>query len=235
MLDVRKSQRVAALAVAFVAAMFACSLALGQQRPGVAGGGIAFLDITKVFKGHTRFNELMAEYRADEGKADAAMKAEVDYLNRLMEDLKLAKPGTEEYATRGQEIARRRADMNVRAQLQRKEFLLREAKIYNQVYQEVAKEVEMFAAANGIAAVFRVSGDDVNPNDPQMVLQSINRQVIFSTAAWTSPPRSWSGSTATAAAPRKIRATPPGRSACRGPVRVSGSVRGLPPYSPRSV
>ena len=180
-----KSQRVAALAVVFLVAMFACSMAWGQQRGGMPGmgvqpgGGIAFLDITKIFKNHGRFNELMTELKGDETKAETAMKGEVDYVNRLMEDLKLAKPGTEEYSTREQEIARRRADMNVRIQLQRKEFLVREAKIYNQVYQEIAKEVEMFSAANGISAVLRVSSDPVDPNDPQMVLQNINKQVIY--------------------------------------------------------
>ncbi len=180
-----KSQRVAASAVFFVVALLACSMALGQQ-PGVGRmsvqppGGVAFLDITKVFKSHARFNELMAELKADETKAEGQMKGEVDYVNRMMEDLKLAKPGTEEYSSREQEIARRRADMNVRIQLQRKEFLVREAKIYNQVYQEIAKEVEMFATANGIGTVLRVTGDQVDPNDPQAVLQNINRQVIYS-------------------------------------------------------
>ncbi len=179
-----KSQRVAALAGVFVAAILACSTAMGQ-RPGVAGmsaqppSGVAFLDITKVFKSHSRFNELMADLKADETKAETAMKGEVDYVNRLMEDLKLAKPGTEEFSTREQEIARRRADMNVRIQLQRKEFLVREAKIYNQVYQELAKVVEEFAVANGISTVLRVSSDQVDPNDPQAVLQNINRQVIY--------------------------------------------------------
>jgi Skp family chaperone for outer membrane proteins len=184
-LDVTKSQRVAASAVLFVLAVLACSMALGQQRPGVGGmsmqppGGIAFLDITKVFKNHARFNELMAELKGDETKAEAAMKGEVDYVNKMMEDLKGIKAGTEEYSMREQEIARRRADMNVRIQLQRREFLVREAKIYNQVYQEVAKEVEMFAAANGISTVIRVTGDPVDPNNPQEVLTNINKPVIF--------------------------------------------------------
>jgi outer membrane protein len=178
-LDVTKSQRVAVPAVLFLVAIL-CSPALGQ-RPGVQppGGGIAFLDITKIFKSHARFNDLMGELKGDETKAETAMKGEVDYVTKLMEDLKGIKPGTEEYSTREQEIARRRADMNVRIQLQRKEFLVREAKIYNQVYQEIAKEVEMFAAANGISAVLRVNGDQVDPNDPQAVLQNINRQVVY--------------------------------------------------------
>ena len=180
-----KSQRVAALAGLSVVALFACAMAFGQQGRGVGGmsvppaGGVAFLDITKIFKSHARFNGLMAELKADETKAEGQMKGEVDYVNRMMEDLKLVKPGTEEYSGREQEIARRRADMNVRIQLQRKEFLVREAKIYNQVYQEIAKEVETFAAANGISTVLRVSGDQVDPNDPQAVLQNINRQVVY--------------------------------------------------------
>jgi Skp family chaperone for outer membrane proteins len=70
--------------------------------------------------------------------------------------------------------------MNVRIQLQRKEFLIREAKIYYQVYQEIVKEVEMFAAANGISTVLRISGDQVDANDPQQVLANINKQVIYS-------------------------------------------------------
>jgi len=181
---VTKSQRMAASAGLFLVAMLACSMALGQQRQGVGmsmqpPAGVAFLDVPKLFKNHARFTELMGELKGDETKAETAMKGQVDYVNRMMEDLKLAKPGTEEYSTREQEIARRRADMNVRIQLQRKEFLVREAKIYNQVYQEIAKEVEMFSAANGISTVLRVSGDQVDPNDPQAVLQNINRQVIY--------------------------------------------------------
>ncbi len=182
----RKSQRVAALAVLFVVGALACSMALGQQPQGVEGmspqppGGIAFLDVTKIFKSHARFNELMADLKSDSIKADAAMKGEVDHVNRMMEDLKRAKPGTEGYITRERELARRRADVNVRIQLKRKELVGREAKIYNQIYQEIAKEVEMFATANGIGTVLRVTGDQVDPNDPQAVLQNINRQVIYS-------------------------------------------------------
>ena len=121
-----KSQRVAASAVMLVVAMIACSMALGQQRAGVGGmsapppGGIAFLDIPKLFKSHARFNELNADLKADMTKAETAMKGEIDFVNRMMEDLKQYKPGSEEYSTREQEIARRRADMNVRLQLQRK-------------------------------------------------------------------------------------------------------------------
>jgi Skp family chaperone for outer membrane proteins len=173
---------VAALAGLFLVCLFACYTALGQQ-PGRMSvqppGGIAFLDVPKLFKSHGRFNEMMAELKGDESKAETAMKGEVDYVTNMMEGLKQFKPGTEEFSRQEQEIARRRADMNVRIQLQRKEFLVREAKIYNQVYQEVAKAVEEFAVPNGISMVVRVSGDQVDPNDPQAVLQNINRQVIF--------------------------------------------------------
>ena len=180
-----KPQRVAASAVLFMVAVLAGSTALAQQRQGVIGmspqpsGGIAFLDIPKLFKSHARFHDLMVELKADETKAETSMKGEIDYVTRMMEDLKQVKPGTEEFSTREQEIARRRADMNVRFQLQKKEFLVRQGRIYNQVFQEIAKEVEMFAAANGISTVLRVSGDQVDPNDPQSVAENINREVIY--------------------------------------------------------
>ena len=43
-----------------------------------------------------------------------------------------------------EEIARREADLSVKVQLQRKEFLMREAKIYNTIYQEIEQEVDYY-------------------------------------------------------------------------------------------
>jgi Skp family chaperone for outer membrane proteins len=179
---VTKFPRVAAFAVVFLIVSLAGVVAMAQQ-PGMAArpapNGIALLDISKIFKSHARFLQAMEEMKGDVGKAEAQMKSEAEYVNSLVEALKQLKPGTVDYSTKEQEIARRRADMNVRIQLQRKEFLLREAKIYHQVYQEISKEVEAFAATNGIVTVFRYNGDQVDAENPEDVLKNINKPVVY--------------------------------------------------------
>ena len=175
---------------AFVAGALAIAIAASNapaQRPAGMGsgapqstpGGVALLDITYLFKHLNRMKAQMAELKADVERAEASVKQDKEMIRSLAERLKEFKPGTPDYKQLEQEAAKRSADLQVQMQLQRREFLQREAKIYHQIYQEVLQEVEYFATTNNISMVLRFNGDPVDQEKPEDVLRNINKPVIY--------------------------------------------------------
>jgi len=155
-----------------------------QPRSGPAAGtrggsDIALIDIGVIFKNHTRFKAHMADLQADMERAEQQMKKERDSLRALSEQLNAYKAGTVEYKQLEEEITKRSADLNVRFQLQKKEFAKTEAKTYYMVYQEIQQEVDAFAQANGIAVVLKFKSEQADADKPEEVLTELNKPVIW--------------------------------------------------------
>jgi Skp family chaperone for outer membrane proteins len=179
-LKVMKTQFLAAVAASVLAVGLTGSTALAQQgaQPQTPGG-IALLDVSRVFKEHARFNAEMNGMKAEVQAAEAAMKSRADGLQQRVEELKELAPGSPAYKQLEEHLATERAKMQVNVQLQRKEFLQKEAKIYHMVYREVQQEVEYFANRYGISAVLRFSNDRANVEQPDEVLRDINKSVVW--------------------------------------------------------
>jgi len=184
---VTKSRKMATVVGCLIVVSLALSVAMAQQRPYNQGGtpqpptGIALLDVSRVFKNHARFTAMMKEMKADVEMAEATMKKERETINNMLDQLKGLKPGTPDYKQLEQMIAERQANMNVNVQLQRKDFLVREARIYNAVYQELEAQVRQYASAMGITLVLRYNGDPVDPENPEDILRNINKPVVHFT------------------------------------------------------
>lgn len=177
-----KSKRLAAVAGSLVALSMVASEVAAQGRvgpPNAAAQRIALLDINFVFKNHTRFKQLTEDMKADMQRAQVAMDKERDTIRKLAEQLKGLKTGTAQYKQLEQETAMRTADLSVQVQLQRKEFLLREAKIYHTVYKEVQQEVNQYAYSQGITLVIRFNGEPVQEENPEDVLRKINGDIVW--------------------------------------------------------
>jgi Skp family chaperone for outer membrane proteins len=147
-----------------------------------APGGIALIDISKVFKQHTRFTSMMNTLKAEVERTEELMRKEADALKQMVEQMKQYKPGSPEYKEWERQLAERRSDMNVQAQLTRKEFLQKEAKIYHQVYREIEYYLGMLANGRNYSLVLRFNGDQVDAENPEEVLRFINKPVV-----WHSP------------------------------------------------
>jgi len=185
---VRPTQIVAAVAACAVCVLIAFPATAQQQQqpaapqaPGLQPGpaNIAVIDIAAIYKAHTRFTQMMNEIKADMEAADTAVKKERDTLKGMADSLEQFRPGTPDYKRLEEEIARRQADMATRVQLQKKEFLLREAQVHYSVYQEIMQEVDYFAASHGIAMVFRFNSEAVDVQKPEDVLRHINRPIVW--------------------------------------------------------
>lgn len=182
----RSTQIVAAAAACALCVLFAFPAA-AQQQPGAATQGglqpgptnIAVIDIAAIYKAHSRFSQMMNEIKADMEAADGAVKKERDTLKGMVDSMEQFRSGTPDYKRLEEEIARRQADLATRVQLQKKEFLLREARVHYTVYQEVMQEVDYFAASHGISMVFRFNSEPIDVERPEDVLRHINRPIVW--------------------------------------------------------
>ena len=177
-----KSQLAAVLCVAALAVVEVP--ALGQvpgQAPPSAGPAthVAVIDVGYVFKNHARFKGAMDKMKDEVMAAENGLKAERDRINGLMEQIKGFNVGTPEYKKLEAEIAKAQGDFNVNAQLQKKDFMDREAKVYLQVYTEIEKAVEQFAREHRIAVVHRFDGEPVDNTDRNQILRGITKPIVY--------------------------------------------------------
>jgi len=185
-LDVTKTHLLAAISGCLVAAGLTVFTALAQQGPArgatapqAAAPRVAMLDVSYIFKKHTGFQAQKAQMQAQVDQAKERMKAEEEALAKMIQNLKAMQSGSAEYKELEEHIARRRADAQIQLQLQNKEFMLKEANIYHNVYQEIEADVAYFAQEQGIDAVLRFNGDPVEKDQPNQILRNVNKQVVW--------------------------------------------------------
>jgi len=176
---VRRTQLLAAFCGVLFLGVTAAGQVAAQQAAAPAGGGIAVIDIGKVFEEYPRFQQAKAGLKTEVEQAEASMKAEADALQGMIERLKAFKPGTLEYKQLEEQVAKKRADMNVAVQLQRKDFLQKEATIYHTAYREIQDQVQMLASQYGIVAVFRVNTEPVDQDQPEQILRNIQKTMVW--------------------------------------------------------
>ncbi len=181
-----KSQLAAVLCVAAMAVVEvpAFGQAPGQAAPAAGSSAgpathVAVIDVGYIFKNHARFKAAMDKMKDEVMAAENGLKAERDRINGLMEQIKGFNVGTPEYKKLEAEIAKAQGDFNVNAQLQKKDFMDREAKVYLQVYTEIEKAVEQFAREHRIAVVHRFDGEPVDNSDRNQILRGITKPIVY--------------------------------------------------------
>lgn len=150
------------------------------QAPGVQPHGtVAILDLTYIFKNHARFQAMTDAMRLEVEAAEKQLSVERDALQNYAKSIEQYKRGTPEYKQIEEELIKRQNDLQLKVNMQKKNFLEQEAKIYYTIYQEVLDHVRYYADQNGISLVMRFNGDPIDRNDPQEVLKELNKSVIY--------------------------------------------------------
>ena len=173
-----KSQLLTALAAGLVAVSSAAAAA-PAEKPQPGHRNVAVIDINEIFNNHRRFKVMAADMKGDVARAAQRVKAEQEEIKEMAAGLKDLLAGTRDYLDLQEKIKKRAEDLKTRVQLQRAEFLQREAGAYSAIYKEIVREVADYAAANGIELVLRVNTTRPDPKTPQQVIQDINRQVVW--------------------------------------------------------
>lgn len=153
------------------------------QAPNAAGAnaskyGIAVVDISYIFKQHTRFRATMDSMKKEMETIEAELKADREKIAQSEQQRNTYNVGSAEYKQLDEEVARMMAEFNLKMGRLRKDFLEREAKVYYQTYLEVVDAVNYYAKRQNIGLVLRFNGEPVDQNRREDVLREINKPVV---------------------------------------------------------
>jgi len=204
---VKKFLSLAAIAAVFAAFEYSADEAAAQQRgPGSqAGSQVAIVDLTYIFANHVQFKALVEHMRHDVEAAEADLKAAKEAIEKSAEKIDEYNRNSPEARALEEELAKRQADLQVQVNIQKRNFMEQEAKIYLSVYKEVLDHVKNHAERYGITLVLRFNGDPLEGDDLQGVMQHLNRQVVYYNRAIDITPIVLDACNANAGAPRQQR------------------------------
>jgi Skp family chaperone for outer membrane proteins len=220
----------AALMAALVAACSA--LTAEAQAPAPPRTPVAIIDLSYVFKNYSKFIQLTESMKRKVETADTALKGRQEELKatgRQLEEMQLGSPNRNQLE---EQFTKMQADIQVEIATQRKDFLRQEAQIYYTVYQEVQDASKSHCERNGILLVMRFNGDEIDPNNPQEVMQDLNKAVVYHNRAIDITPailqylESTVPNAATTGGARPPAAGPTNRQA---PPPRTGARQGVPP------
>jgi len=169
------------LGVLGIVLSFTSSVVAQQQNPAGVNSSrfnIAVVDVSYIFKNYQQFRASMESMKNEMTSAEGELKAERGQVQAREEQRASYKVGTPEFKKIDEEIARLKAEFNLKAGRIRKDFLEREAKVYYQTYLEVSKIVKYYAQQHDIGLVLRFNGDQVDPNRRESVLRAINDPIV---------------------------------------------------------
>ncbi|MCA9261405.1 MAG: OmpH family outer membrane protein [Planctomycetales bacterium] len=166
-----------------------CGLSLASTQSARAQGhnasanasrfGIAVVDISYIFQNYPKFTRTMESMKTEMTTAEDSLKSERDRVQKMEEHRNTLKPGTDDFKRLDEELARQKADFNIKAGAIRRDFLEKEAQVYYQTYLEVSQVVNSFARNNNIGLVLRFNGDQIDPSRREDVLRAINQPIMF--------------------------------------------------------
>lgn len=145
-----------------------------------ADPGVRVIDVTYIFKKYTVFQAQVQTMKKEVEATEARLQGQVEQVKKMAEGLKDFKHGSPEYSRLEAQIAQRRADFNVQAQLQKKQFLEKESEIYYTTYQHVKDLVRLYCQNNGISLVLRFNADETGEKQTRPDrLRAMNRPVVY--------------------------------------------------------
>ena len=141
--------------------------------------GIAVVDVSYIFKNYAKFKSAMEGMKSEMQAVEGQLKGDHSAIAAKEEERKQYNPGSPEFKQRDEEIARLKAEFQLKAGRIRNDFLEREAKVYYETYLEVSNAVQYYAQQHNIGLVLRFNGDQIDPNLREKILQAINKPVVY--------------------------------------------------------
>jgi Skp family chaperone for outer membrane proteins len=200
---VKKFLLLAAAAAGFAASPFLAKEVAAQQRGPVSP--VAIVDLTYIFANHVRFKALVEDMKHDVEAAESELKQSKEALEKAAERINDFNPHSPEAKQIEEDVAKRQADLQVQVNIQKRNFMEQEAKIYLSVYREVLDHVKYHAEKSGYKLVLRFNGDPLDGEDLQGVMQHLNRQVVYYDRTIDITPIILDACNANAGAPRQNR------------------------------
>lgn len=177
------------LSTSVVVCMIGLGLALtnawgqGAAKTTAAESGphkVGLIDMAFLFSKYTKFEALRADLKAEIETADASLKARLEKIKGLQQEMKDLVPNSPDFVAREKQITELAAAAEAERKNLQRRFMREETKVYQTVYREVLDAVNKYAAIYKYTLIIRYSRDDAEVgDDPQKVMQALQRQVVF--------------------------------------------------------
>jgi Skp family chaperone for outer membrane proteins len=170
--------------VTVLSVSIAAQSVLAQDAPpprvtrATAGPTIALLDVAYIFKYHTRFKAMMAEWKRECERAETETRTQKNAIVQLGERLQEYRSDSPEYKELEARFLKRQADFTAKLQLRKRDLARREAKIWCGVYKEICDATNYYMQQHDVGVVLRFSGEPVDPDQVDSVRDLILRPVV---------------------------------------------------------
>lgn len=161
------------------------TLAFGQNPGGAAAAPampykVGLIDMGQVFKNYKKFEVLRSDLKAEFEAQEAKAKEMAQHAQELQQKMKQLKEGSPQYSAAEKELATASAEFESFRRSVQRDLLKREGQMYHQIYTEVSDVVRLYAEHFKYTLVMRFSRDELDPENPQQVIQGIGaRQVVY--------------------------------------------------------
>lgn len=151
--------------------------AWSQQQP--APLQVAIVDLSRVFEQYGWFQSQHAALKEELDQALQQQSARQEQLIKMGDELKRYEPNSIPYKNFESQWMQDKAQFSAASQLQKKEFIEREARLYFDAYRQVSAAVEQIARNRQLALVLRYNGRPLENANPREVMEQINRAVLY--------------------------------------------------------
>lgn len=154
---------------------------IAQERTAESPAALntATLDVSKALEGYQQFQRDMEALRAEVVEANqevAVRQAEIESVAKELQGLQPGQPG---YESKQLLLVRLQTELKQLVERDRQEFLVQEAGLYKQAYDQIRTEVRQVAANRGIRLVLRVNEGEVDARNPKAVADAVNQTVVY--------------------------------------------------------
>ena len=185
--------------VVAVVVAFGASVVSAQET-----GGVAILDVAKVFKENASFGDEMRKLKAEADQLKYEIAKEQDRIKTEVMKLRDMEAGPKRNRMEA-DLEQQHTRLRTTARQTESELLSREARVYFDTYREMQAVVEALTKEYGLSLVLRFDSERIDPNNQRSVLKVLSRAVVHHSKLDLTKMVSQQLNERMAAAPAKLR------------------------------
>lgn len=140
---------------------------------------VCVVDVAKVFESDPQFNASLENLKQQAEAYKVSLQQAAEQLRVKSEQLQNYEIGSPEYNELESALATESATLDVQRRNKTREFVQLEAKLHFDTYVRVTTAINDYCEQNGYRVALRFNNFEVDPSNPQSIMQRVNEYVVF--------------------------------------------------------
>lgn len=163
-------------------AVLSGSILSADERPAAPAAiphKVALIDVAFVFKEYDKFKLFQEDLKAEVEQAQEQDRKLLEDMKAEQAKMKSYQEGTPEFAQSEKKLAQLNLERQTFQLNQQRDFAKKQAQMYHTIYLEVSDYVAKYAKHKSYTLVLKFSRDEVEADNPNALLQGLNRPVVY--------------------------------------------------------